>query len=254
MAEPYEATRCSHIHGPMSKRTSELLPPTPRRMSQRKWISSAALVTIALAAACSDSTTQPGTGNLSTEQLQSMTTALSSLLALSLGTLESNRVAASRFNDRRVNADVAIGGSVVCAKGGRVGSTGVFSNDTAGNGIFALTDTLVACAVEDNHSNTWTFTSKPTLNVTLVDSTNIHGDSIDLSHTAISQTDVGKLQYSSGTVSGTCSIDMSIEYVVDAGVPTADSATLSLHSQGTVCNQSVSRDTSSTFPYTPPHF
>jgi hypothetical protein len=139
----------------------------------------------------------------------------------------------------------------MCPEGGHVGVNGTLSNDSAEEVIFALSDTLVACAIKDNHSNVWTFTSKPTLAVTIHELTNIHGDSIDLSHSTIVQNDVGTVRYSTGALSGTCSMDVSITYDMTRGTPTADSATFSLATVGTVCGRSVARDTSVT-AYAPP--
>ncbi|MBA2685910.1 MAG: hypothetical protein H0U66_15615 [Gemmatimonadaceae bacterium] len=221
-------------------------------MSQRKFVSFVALVSIALSAACSDSSTGPG-GDLTADQVQSMSSALSFVLGTSLGH-SNTRVASSQlFSARRVMAEaLLVSGSATCPKGGRIATIGSVMTDTVGNGVITLTDTLAECAATDNHSNVWTFTSKPTMAVTIVDSTNIHGDTIDSSHSALTQTNVGTVQYSTGSRSGTCPVNVSIDFAVDKGVPTADSATFSLHTRGTVCGRSVSRDTSSTLPYTPP--
>jgi hypothetical protein len=221
-------------------------------MTERKWISCATIVAIALTAACSDSTTQPG-DNLSTEQIQSMTAALSFLFGVSLGAPEARRTSASHFDARRAMAEVLpIGGSAACPQGGHVGVDGTFSVDTGGNSIYALTDTLVDCAIKDNHSNVWTFSSQPTVAVTIDALSNIHGDSIDLVHSTLIQTDVGTVRYSTGNSSGTCPLDVSIRFDVTRGAPTADSATISLSTVGTVCGHAVTRDTSTTIPYTPP--
>ncbi|MEP7087193.1 MAG: hypothetical protein ABI884_07650 [Gemmatimonadota bacterium] len=213
-----------------------------------------ALVSIALSAACSDSSTGPGS-DLTTDQLQSMSSALSFVLGTSLGH-PNTRVASSQLlSARRVRAEaLLVSGSATCPKGGRIATIGSVVTDTAGNLVTALTDTLAKCAVADNHSNVWTFTSKPTLAVTIVDSTIIHGDTIDSSHSAFTQTNVGTVQYSTGSHSGTCPLDVSIDFAVDRGIPTADSATYSIHTRGTVCGRSVSRDVSSTLPYAPPGF
>jgi hypothetical protein len=227
-------------------------PAHPLTILQRKLVSTAALIAIAFIAACSDSTTQPG-GDLSTEQIQSMTSALSFLLGVSLGHPEASLTSPAQFDAPRV-AGVAlpVSGSTSCPEEGRVGFNGTFSTDSAGDGIFALTDTLVDCGIKDNHSIIWTFTSKPTVAVTIEDLTNIHGDSIDLAHSTLIQTDVGTVQYSTGSMSGTCPLDISIRYDVSRGTPTADSATFSLSAVATVCGHTVTRDTSSTISYTPP--
>lgn len=221
-------------------------------MTQRKWISGAITVGIALTAACSDSTTQPG-DNLSNVQIESMTSALSFLFGVSLGAPEANRTSPSHVAARRAMAEVLpIGGSAACPQGGHVGVDGTFSVDTGGNGIFALTDTLVDCAIKDDHSNVWTFNSRPTVAVTLEELTDIHADSMDLAHSTLVQEDVGTVRYSVGQLSGTCPLDVSIRIDLATGTPTADSATISLSTVGTVCGHAVTRDTSSTVPYTPP--
>jgi hypothetical protein len=222
-------------------------------MSFGKLATCAGLIIAAVTTSCGgDSTTQPGE-KLTTEQLQSMTGALSFLFVISLGhptsslTL-SRRVAASQATA----ADLPISGSVTCPKGGHVGSSGAFTTDSAGNAIIALTDTLVDCAIKDDHSNVWTFNSKPTVSVTIEALTNIHGDTIDVAHSTITQSDVGSVHYATGELSGTCPLDVSIRYDLTLGAPTADSATFSLGTTGTVCGQTITRDTSTTVPYTPP--
>ena len=71
-------------------------------------------------------------------------------------------------------SELPIAGSGACPEGGHIGLNGTFSTDTSG-AVFALTDTLVACGIKDNHSNVWTFTSKPTLSVTIELPNNIQG-------------------------------------------------------------------------------
>jgi hypothetical protein len=211
------------------------------------------VITAALTTSCSgDSTTQPGE-NLTTEQVQSMTSALSFLFGISLGSPQgqltlSRHVAASP----PAALDLPLTGSTACPQGGHVGSNGTFAIDSVGNATFALTDTLVDCAIKDNHSNVWTFNSMPTVAVTIEELTNIHGDSIDVAHSTLIQSDVGTVQYATGTLSGTCPLDVSIRYDLARGTPTADSATFSLSTAGTVCGHTVTRDTSFVTPYTPP--
>jgi hypothetical protein len=221
-------------------------------MLQRKLVSTTVLIAIAFIAACSDSATQPG-GDLSTEQVQSMTSALSFLLGVSLGNPAASLTSPAHFDAPRVaGVPLPVSGSTSCPEGGRVGVNGTFSTDSAGDDIFGLTDTLVECGIKDNHSNVWTFTSKPTVAVTIETLTNVHGDSIDLAHSTIIQTDVGTVQYSTGSLSGICPLDISIRYDLARGTPTADSATFSLSTTGTVCGHSETRDTSSTVSYPPP--
>ncbi len=213
-----------------------------------------ALCTLALAAvACGgDSTTQAG-GALTTEQLQSMTSALSFLFGVSFGQPQTGSSLSSRVAASRVMAsEIPLSGSASCPQGGHIGTGGTFSIDSVGDAIYALTDTLVDCAIKDNHSSVWTFNSKPTVAVTLDERTNIQGDSIDVAHSTLTQTDVGSLQYSTGNLSGTCPLDISLTFEIVRGTPTADSARFSVSTTGKVCNRSVTRDTSVTVPYTPP--
>jgi len=220
-------------------------------MSRRKLVSTGALVAIALIAACSDSTTQPG-GDLSTDQIQSMTGALTILFGVTLGHPEAGLISPGPFEARRVLADAQpISGSTSCPEGGRIAVIGTFTIDTTGDGIFALTDTLADCGIKDNHSNVWAFTSKPTVAVTIEDFTNIHGDSIDLAHSSTMQTAVGTVHYSTGPLSGTCPLNVSIRDDVTRGTPTADSSTLTVTTVGTVCGHSVTGDTSFT-KFSPP--
>ncbi|HEY2895958.1 MAG TPA: hypothetical protein VGJ12_02390 [Gemmatimonadaceae bacterium] len=222
-------------------------------MSFGKSTTCAVLIMAALTTSCGgDSTTQPGE-NLTTEQVQSMTGALSLLFGISLGNPQgkltlSRHVAASQLTA----LTLPISGSPACPEGGHVGSNGTFSIDSAGNALFAVIDTLLDCAIKDNHSNLWTFNSIPTVAVTFEELTNIHGDSIDIANSTSIQTEVGTVHYATGTLSGTCPLDVSITYDVVRGTPTADSATFSVSTAGTVCGHTVTRDTSFVTPYTPP--
>ena len=222
-------------------------------MSFGKSVTCAVLIIAAVTSSCSrDSTTQPGE-NLTREQVQSMTGALSLLFGISLGQPTGSLTLSRHLAATRATAvELPISGSPACPQGGHVGSSGTFSTDSAGNGVFALTDTLVDCAIKDNHSNVWIFNSMPTVAVTLELLTNIHGDSIDLAHSTLTQSDEGSVHYATGAPSGTCPLDVSITYDLSRGTPTADSATFSLNATGSVCGTSVETDTSSTFPYTPP--
>jgi hypothetical protein len=222
-------------------------------MSFGKSTTCAVLMMAALTTSCGgDSTTQPGE-NLTTEQVQSMTGALSFLFGISLGNPQgkltlSRHVAASQ----PTAPELPISGSPACPEGGHVGLNGTFSIDSAGNALFASTDTLVDCAIKDNHSNVWTFNSKPTVAVTLEELTNIHGDSIDIAHSASIQREVGTVHYATGALSGTCPLDVSIRYDLVRGTPTADSATFSVSTAGTACGHTVTTDTSFVTSYTPP--
>lgn len=222
-------------------------------MSLGKLGTCALLVVAAVTTSCSgDSTTQPG-NNLTTEQVQSMTGALSFLFGISLGSPQGKLIVSRHVAASQPRAlELPISGSTACPQGGHVGSNGTFVIDSVGNAIFALADTLVDCAIKDNHSNIWTFNTMPTVAVTVEELTNVHGDSIDLSHSTITQSDAGSVRYAFGTLSGTCPLNLSMTYDVVRGAPTADSATFSLSSVGRVCGQSVEWETSSVFRYTPP--
>ena len=219
-------------------------------MVPRKWVSFAVAAGVVILASCGgDATTQPG--SLSQEQLESMATALSFLLGTPSAQPEAGLGSLSPVEARRVMASVVpIAGSGACPEGGHIGLNGTFSTDTSGGAVFALTDTLVACGIKDNQSNVWTFTSKPTLSVTIDLPTNIHGDSIDVSHSSLLQFDAGSVGYSMGAVSGTCAVDLGTRYDLVRGSPTADSTTASLSTTGTLCGHSVMRDTTMTI-YTP---
>jgi hypothetical protein len=218
-------------------------------MVPKKWVSFAVAAGVVILASCGgDATTQPG--SLSQEQLESMATALSFLLGTPSAQPEARLGSLSPVEARSLMASVVpIAGAGACPEGGHIGLNGTFSVDTSG-GVFALTDTLVACGIKDNHSDVWTFTSKPTLSVAIVLPTIIHGDSIDVSHSTLLQFDVGSVGYSMGAVSGTCAVDLGTRYEVVRGSPTADSTTASLSTTGTLCGHSVMRDTTMTM-YTP---
>jgi hypothetical protein len=200
------------------------------------------IITAALTTSCSsDSTTQPRE-YLTAEQVRSMTGVLSFLFGISLGSPQgklilSRHVAATE----PAPLELLIAGSTACPQGGRVGSSGTFSTDSIGSSVFALTDTLVDCAMKDNHSNVWTFNSTPTVAVT-----------IDLTYSTTIQTDVGSVHYATGSMSGSCPLNLTIRYDVARGTPTADSATISTSMTGTMCGRTIASDTSSTIPYTPP--
>jgi hypothetical protein len=212
----------------------------------------AALAVVAIAACGSDATTEPGNEDLTTEQVQSMTSALSFILGTALGHPEANFASPAHVAANRVMAAaLPITGSLNCPAGGHVGTEGTLSIDSDVNYVFALTDTLVACGVYDNHSNLWTFTSKPTLAVTIEQPTNIHGDTIDLAHATLIQFDVGTVGYTTGTRSGKCSLDVGIRLDITHGTPTPDSTTVSRSTVGMVCGHSVMWDTTTT-AYTPP--
>lgn len=210
-----------------------------------------AIGAVLLVGACSDSSTQPRTG-LTATQLQSMTKSLTYLLSVGMGTITASVKTPPTLDARRVAAiELPFGGPAACPEGGRVGVNGIFTSDSAGNGIFILTDTLVDCAVKDDHSNIWTFTSEPSIAATITELSNIHGDTIDLSNSTLLETESGSVHYSTGSLSGTCPIQLSSRIEVAKGVPTADSATLSLSTAGTICGHTVTLDTTSTTGHVP---
>ena len=218
-------------------------------MLRRQRISLVAAAGVVILASCGgDATTQPG--SLSQERLESMTSALSFLLGTPAATPQASRGSLAASEARYTSAiQVPIAGSGACPEGGHIGLSGTFSADTTGS-TFALTDTLVACGIKDDQSNVWTFTSKPTLAVTIVLPTNIHGDSIDVARSTVLQFDVGSVGYSTGAVSGTCAVDLGTRLEMVRGSPTADSTTSSLSTTGTLCGHSVMFDTTMT-SYTP---
>jgi hypothetical protein len=243
----------SSCRGRGGSETNAQLSLYPTIMSQRKWMSCAAAVAVMAIASCGgDTITQPGSENLSTEQVQSMATALSSILIVAHEPSGASFTSPGHvLANRAMATSLPITGSLLCS-GGHVGTNGTFSIDTSGNTIFALTDTLVACGVYDNHGNFWTFTTKPTLAVTMEVPTNIHGDSIDLAHSTLIQSVVGTVGYTTADLSGTCSVNVIVRLDVTRDTPAADSATVSLSTAGTVCGRLMTRYTTTTTYPTPP--
>jgi len=212
-------------------------------MTQRKWISRAAIVATALTAACSDSTTQPG-ADLTTEQVQSMASALGTLLGTSLGQPQATLTLPRHFEARWVTAlQNAYSQERTCPEQGRLGISGTGSTDSLGGLHLLTTDTLADCGIKDSHGDVWHFTSKPVLTTTL-DLTSTDVADIDIAHTG-----AGSVMYSTGSLSGTCPIHVAVASHITIGSPTADSATTSIHTDGTVCGRSVSRDTVITSPW-----
>jgi hypothetical protein len=209
-------------------------------MSKRQWLSCAmTIVLVAMGACGGDATTRPNGEDLSADQVKSMTTALSFVLGIALGQPTASLASPAHVGAIGVMATaLPVAGSLSCPEGGHVGTNGTFSSDMAG-AVFNLTDTLVACAVKDNHSNVWSFTSKPTIAVTIDQPTNIHGDSIDVAHSTLIQFDSGTVHYATGSLSGTCTLSVGMRLDVTRGTPTVDSATVALSGVGTVCGQSV---------------
>jgi len=205
-------------------------------------MSCATIVAVALLAACSDST-RPGT-DLTTEQVQSMASALGTLLGTSLGQPQATLTSPRHFEARWVtDLQNAYSQERTCPEQGRLGISGTGSTDSLGGLHLLTTDTLADCGIKDSHGDVWRFTSQPVLTTTL-DLTSTDVADFDIAHT-----DVGSVTYSTGALSGTCSIDVAIASHTTIGSPTADSATTSIHTDGTVCGRTVSRDTVITSPW-----
>jgi hypothetical protein len=212
-------------------------------MSKSRLLSSATLVAMMFLAACGgDGATQPG-DMLSADQVQSMASALTALIGTSLFARNPSAASPAHFNARdMMSAAEPVTGSSACPEGGRLGVNGTFSPDDSGHILFALSDTLVDCGIRDNKSNVWTFTSQPTLEISIVEG--FDGDSTDVQQFTVRQTDVGRVKYATGSLSGVCSMDVAIQSVYSFHTPTADSTTLSLHTAGSLCGRSLARDTS----------
>lgn len=198
---------------------------------------------VVLLAACSDSSTQPGTG-LTTAQLQSMTSALGTLLGTSLGQPQASLSAPGHFQARWMgDFESAYSNERTCPEQGRLAVSGTSTLDSLQALHIATTDTLVDCGIKDSHGVVWRFTSDPVLTTTL--------DVVPfgLTAVAISQSDAGRVAYTSGPLSGSCSIDVAVTTHLLPQSPTPDSVTTSIHTEGTVCGQSVSRDTVITSPW-----
>jgi hypothetical protein len=220
-------------------------------MTRRLRVSCAALAITTLLAACGGDTTQPG-DKLSAQQVQTMASALSALLAISTIAQDPSVVPPAHVSARTVSAETfPITGSRTCPEGGHIGVDGTFTlGDGGGSSLYTISDTLVDCGIRGNDSNVWTFTTQPTLEVSIVqgyngDSTEI-GDSTGFAQLNFRQTDVGRLNYTSESLSGSCAVDLVVENKFTFLTPTADSATISLHTTGTLCERSVERDTSVT--------
>lgn len=224
---------------------------TLSHMSKRKLVSSAGLVALMSLAACGgDGATQPGDA-LSADEVQSMASALRALIGISLFTDDARVAPPAHFNARSVLSDAEpVKGSRACPEGGRLAVNGTFSPDDNGHIVFTLSDTLVDCGIKGNNSNVWTFTTQPTLEISIVEG--FESDSTDASKLTARQTDVGRVKYATGSLSGTCSVDMVIENETSFHTPTADSVTVSLHTEGTLCGRSVAGDTSITTFVPPP--
>ena len=212
--------------------------------SKGRLLSFAALVAMMFLAACGgDGTTQPE-DSLSADQVKSMAGALTSLIALSLFARDANVTAPVHFNARSMLAETQpFTASGACPEGGRIGIQGAFSPDGSGGLLFTLSDTLVDCGIKDNKSTVWIFTSQPTLEISILEE---FGDSTEVPQLTVQQTDVGRVRYSSGSLSGACSMNLVFHSEYSFRTPTADSTTISLHTTGTLCGRAQARDTSIT--------
>ena len=205
-------------------------------------MSTATAVAVALLAACSDST-QPGT-NLTPEQVQLMAAALGTLLGTSLGQPQVTLTSPGHVEARWVtDIQNAYSQERTCPEQGRLGISGTGATDSLGGLHLLTTDTLAACGIKDSHGDVWRFTSQPVLTTTL-DLTLTDVADFDITHT-----DAGSVTYSTVALSGTCAIDIAIASHTAIGSPTADSATTSIHTDGTVCGRTVNRDTVVTSPW-----
>jgi hypothetical protein len=206
--------------------------------------SCATLVAITLLAACGgDSTTRPG-DTLTPEQAAQMSYALGTVLGTSF--VPSQSLAASRMHvdgGAPMRDQFSYSVERECSQGGRVAVAGTLST-ASGNFHMVTNDTLDACATKDANGDVWTFTTQPTL-TSILDISGYGESTI----TTV-ETDDGKIRFSSGTLAGTCSIALSLNTQLAIGTPTADSATMTLHSAGSVCGRSVTSDAVVTVPWT----
>lgn len=212
-------------------------------MSWRKWKVCVSASAVVLLAACGDSSTQPGR-DLTTAQLQSMTSALGTLLGTSLGQPQASRTSLPHLQARWVaDFQSTYSSERTCPEQGHLGIVGTSTLDSLGALHIATTDTLVDCGIKDSHGDVWRFTSDPVLITTL--------DVVpfDLTAVEISQSDAGRVAYTSGPLTGSCSIDVAITSHLAPHSPTPDSVTTSIHTEGMVCGHSVSRDTVITSPW-----
>jgi hypothetical protein len=201
------------------------------------------VVAITLLAACGGDSTGPGT-SLTSEQAAQMSYALGSVLGASF--VPSQSIAASR---RHLDARTPVSDQAsyyvarACPQGGRMAVSGTLS-DASQNVHLVTTDTLDACATKDSRGDVWTFTTKPAFTATL----DVSG--LGESTITTAETEAGRVRFSSGELSGTCSIDLALNTQLVIGSPAADSATMTLHSSGTLCGRSVATDAVITVPWT----
>ena len=172
-----------------------------------------------------------------------MSSALGTLLGTSLGEPQSLSSSRVHVNTRSPMSDqIAYSRARACPEGGTIDVSGSI-DDPSGNLHLVTVDTLEACAIKDFHGSVWTFNSEPVITTTL----DVSG--FGESSLTLVQSDSGKVRFSSGALSGTCSIKVAIGDQILIGSPTADSATVTLHTTGTVCGRPVVRDTVITAPW-----
>lgn len=201
------------------------------------------VVAVTLLAACGGDSTGPG-NSLTSEQAAQMSYALGSVLGASFVPSESVAASRTHFDARSPVGDQAsYYVARACPQAGRIAVSGTL-NDVSGNFHLVTTDTLDACATKDSQGDVWAFTTKPAFTSTL----DVSGFGESTITTV--ETEAGRVRFSSGELSGTCSINLALNTQLAIGSPTADSATMTLHSSGTLCGRSVATDAVITVPWT----
>jgi hypothetical protein len=203
-----------------------------------------AIILIAIAACGGDGSTQPDS-TLSADQVRSMSTSLRRLLALSLLPAEASVALPVHADARRVmSLSTPIQGAHACPEGGHLGVHGSLSANDAGQIVFALSDTLTDCGIVDDSSIVWTFTTQPTIESSIVES--VPSDSTEQPALTIQENDAGQVKFATGSLTGTCSIDVTVETQFFFHTPTADSNTVTTHTSGSLCDRALASDTSVT--------
>lgn len=205
-----------------------------------------AIALTTFAAGCggdSGGVTPPATGNPSREQVASMTTALTALLEYSY---EAPAVLFSVHSP--VGAQPATAarapylGGILCPEGGRTGVIGT-SAETPSEQLIEVSDTLVECGMRDGAGDVWHFTSNravmSSIKITVL-------DSIDFER---AQTDMGHIQYTNGSLTGTCALDIAITDTLTFATAITRAQTISIHTRGYICGRAVRSDTLLTYPW-----
>lgn len=195
---------------------------------------------IALVAACGGDSSDimpPPSGQPSQSQVVSLSTALTALLEYSY---ESPPVLFSLrppTGARHATDDwLPYSGGIVCPEGGRTGVTGTVVESPSGQFI-EVRDTLVDCGMRDGDGAVWRFTSDSAVTST-IDIEAI--DSIDFETT---QSDIGRIQYTNGSLKGSCAINISIADHLTLATANTRTQTLRIRTNGTICGRTVSSDT-----------